>query len=143
MRPQDNSELLHAFPTNLRDDALIAISVLPINPHGVGNFMVRVNDEPVLIPYRVYHDATLVHTDRLTRVQKHLVDGILTRHRDGFVRQNHLARIAGPNSAWVPPFVIQLLGEYEVEILRVIDYPGFRALHFFKELVKDEGRKTG
>jgi len=39
--------------------------------------------------------------------------------------------------------VIQLLGEYEVEILRVIDYPGFRALHFFKELVKDEGRKTG
>jgi hypothetical protein len=121
MRPQDNVELLHAFPTSLRNDALLAISVLPKNPHGVGCFTVRVNGEPLSIPYRVYHDAALIHTEKLTSLQNHLVDCILTRHRDGFVRQTHLTRIVGSNYSWVPPFVVRLLGEYVLEILRIIE----------------------
>jgi len=148
---------------------------------------VRVNGEAVSIPHRVYHDTALIHKDKLSNLQKLLVDCILTRHRDGFVRQEHLIRIVGSNHALVPPFVIQLLGEYVVEILQVIeanlrdldevlyaeflranpdflalteqrvisywdcyyrfsfrkeDYPGFRAMHFFKQLVKGEDRKT-
>ena len=133
------------------------------------------------IPYRFYHDATLIHTYKLSSLQKHLVDCILTRHRDGFVREKHLALVVNSRNTWVPPFVIQLLGEYVIEIIRVIhdnleqldtspyiqflqsnpdflaltekrvysywdcyyrshrreDYIGFRVLHFFKELVKD------
>ncbi len=183
MTRQDNLLLLHAFPTSLRNEAEPAISVLPTNRYGVGNFTVRVNDEAALIPYRVYHDTALIHTDKLTSVQKLLVDCILTRHHDGFVRQKYLARIVRSNYAWIPPFVVQLLGEYVVEILRDIetnlgnldkslyaqflranpeflalteqrvisywdcyyrfscrkeDYPGFRAVHFFKQLVKNE-----
>ena len=183
MTRQDNLLLLHAFPTSLRNEAQPAVSVLPTNPYGAGNFTVRIDDEAVLIPYRVYHDTALIHTDKLTAVQKLMIDCILTRHRDGFVRQKYLCRIVESNYAWVPPFVIQLLGEYVVEILRVIeanlgnpdkslyvqflranldflalteervisywdcyyrfscrkeDYPGFRAVHFFKQLVENE-----
>ncbi len=186
MRPQDNLQLLHAFPTSLRTEALQAIAVLPENPHGVGNFTVRIDDEAVSIPKRVYHDTALIRTDRLTSVQKPLVDCILTRHHDGFVRQDCLARIVSSNHAWIPPFVIQLLGEYVIDILRVIeanlgnldkalytrflhvnpdffalteqrvisywdcyyrfscqkeDYPGFRAVRFFKALIKDDGSR--
>jgi len=188
MTRQDNLLLLHAFPTILRNEAERAILVLPPNLYGVGNFTVRVNNEAVLIPYRVFHDTALIHTDKLTSVQKLVVDCILTRHHDGFVRQSYLARIVRSNHPWIPPFVIQLLGEYVVEILRDIEmnlgnldtalyahflrdnqdflaltdhrvnsywdcyyrfscrkeeYPGFRAIHFFKQLVNAGDRKTG
>jgi hypothetical protein len=184
MTRQDNILLLHAFPTSLRNEAEFAISVLPTNRYGVGNFTVRVNGEAVLIPYRVYHDPASIKTDKLSIRQRNLVDCILTRHHYGFVRQKYLTQITGSNYTWVPPFVIQLLGEYVVEILRVIEanlgnldkalyveflranpdflalteqrvisywdcyyrfscrkeeYPGFRAVHFFKQLVKSEG----
>jgi hypothetical protein len=181
---QDNVLLLRAFPTSLRNEAELAISVLPTNPYGVGNFTVRVNGEAVVIPNRVYYDPGSIKTDKLSILQKNLVACILTRHHDGFVRQKYLAQITDSNFAGVPPFVIQLLGEYVVEILRVIeanlgnldkslyaqflranadflvlteqrvisywdcyyrstcrkeDYPGFRAVHFFKQLVEDKG----
>jgi hypothetical protein len=38
----------------------------------------------------------------------------------GFVRQLHLARIVRLSHNWIPPFVVQLSGEYVVEILNVI-----------------------
>jgi hypothetical protein len=44
----------------------------------------------------------------------------LTRHNEGFVRERHLKKIIGANQEWVPPFVVQLVGEYVIEILDVI-----------------------
>jgi hypothetical protein len=105
----------------MRDDVLVALAVLPENLHEVGRFTVKVEVELVSIPNRVYHDPALIHTDTLGSLQKRLVDCILTRHCDGFVRQKHLARIVASDDAWVPPFVVQLLGEYVIEIIRVID----------------------
>lgn len=112
----------------------------------------------------------------------------MSRNHDGFVRQEYLSRIVASNYTWVPPFVIQLLGEYVVEILRVIeanlgnldralytqflranrnflalteqrifsywdcyyrfscrkeDYPGFRAMIFFKQLANEDGENAG
>ena len=49
-----------------------------------------------------------------------MVDCLLTRHSSGFVRQRHLDRIVGLSHAWIPPFVVQLTGEYVIEILNVI-----------------------
>jgi hypothetical protein len=46
----------------------------------------------------------------------------LTRYHDGFVRQKHLERIIGSENIWIPPFVIQLVGEYVIEILQVVDH---------------------
>lgn len=54
-------------------------------------------------------------------MQKELVDCLLTRHHDGFVRQKHLERIIRSQNVWIPPFVLRLLGEYVIEIFEVID----------------------
>jgi hypothetical protein len=119
--PQDNSELKYAFPSDLHSDALVASEALPKNSYWWNSFKVQVSNEVVSIPYRLYHDAASIKTDKLSSTQKNLVDCILTRHHDGYVRQKYLAQIAGSNHAWVPPFVVQLVGEYVVEILRDIE----------------------
>ena len=121
LRPQDNRDLQFSFPQRLREDVRQAISVLPDNPHGVGTFTVNVNGELVSIPLRVYHDVSLIRTEKLSNLQAELVNCILTRHRDGFVRQRSLSGIINSTNAWIPPFVVQLLGEYVVEIIRVIE----------------------
>jgi len=168
----------------LHNDALIAFETFPKNPYWWNSFTVRVNNEVVSIPYRVYHNPSSIKTNNLSGLQKNLVGCILSRNHDGFVRQEYLSQILGCKYTWVPPFVIQLLGEYVVEILRVIeanlgnldkplyaqflrenpdflalteqrvisywdcyhrfscrkeDFPGFRAVNFFKQLVNSEG----
>jgi len=54
-------------------------------------------------------------------LQKELVDCLLTRNHDGFVRQKHLERIIGSENVWIPPFLIRLVGEYVLEIFDLID----------------------
>ena len=120
-RAETNRDLQHAFPAGLRNDVLGALSTLPYDPRGASRFAVTVNGEAVSIPTRIYHDTTLIHVDKLNSLQRHLLDGLLTRHHDGFTRQKHLARVAGLPYPWGPPFVVQLLGEYVIDIIRVIE----------------------
>jgi hypothetical protein len=79
-----------------------------------------VNGETLSIPYRIYHDPAPIDRTRLTTRQGELLDCLLTRHHNGFVREENLARIIFANNEWIPPFVIQLVGEYVVEILQVV-----------------------
>src|SRR4029077_9774802 len=106
------TELANAFPTAVRKDALIAISELPepfLEAHE--QFSVIVAGEIVSIPSRVYYDPAQIDGLRLTSLQKELVDCLLTRHHNGWVRQKHLERIVRSANFWIPPFVIQLVGE--------------------------------
>jgi len=116
----NNSDLANAFPPSLRDDALKAISILPQPSWNTGAFSVSVSGETVSIPYRVYHDPALIDPSRLTSVQIELVDCLLTRHHSGFIREKHLASILCANHEWVPPFLVQLVGEYVIEILHLV-----------------------
>jgi hypothetical protein len=110
-----------AFPESVRDDAIRVASILPEPLHrSAATFRVIVNAETVAIPYRIYHDPQLIGTDQLSSLQQELLSCLLTRHRSGFVRREHLRRIIGSHHIWVPPFVVQLIGEYVVEIIRVI-----------------------
>ncbi|MES2265095.1 MAG: hypothetical protein V4724_41895 [Pseudomonadota bacterium] len=43
-----------------------------------------------------------------------------TRHYDGFLREQCLRRLLAVEEKWVAPFVIQLLGEYVVEVIHPI-----------------------
>jgi len=63
---------------------------------------------------------TLTRTEGLT-LQEQLLACLLTRHHDGLIREKHLTRIIAVNATWVPPFVVQLLGEYVIEIIRIIE----------------------
>jgi hypothetical protein len=117
---QSNSELVHAFPEALRDDAVLALSAFPENPRPSNTFSATVADQVVALPLRIYHNPAMIDTVPLNSLQKELVDCLLTRHHDGIVRERHLTRIISLNHIWIPPFVIQLVGEYVIEILYVI-----------------------
>lgn len=119
----DNSQLANAFPAAVRSDALIALYQFPEVSKNSNwqTFSVRVAGEVVSIPVRIYHDPSLIDGLRLSRLQRELVDCLLTRHHNGHVRQSYLERIIRSPNVWIPPFVVQLVGEYVIEILQVID----------------------
>jgi len=115
-----NADLIRAFPEALRQDALRVVSSFPEPSSTSERFSVRLRMETVLIPERIYHDLALIDSTPLTPVQVELLDGLLTRHHNGFVREEHLAKIVGSNRSWIPAFVIRLVGEYVIEILHLI-----------------------
>jgi hypothetical protein len=117
-----NIELANAFPAAVRGEALIALSHFPEPRIAFSSqFSVRVAAENVLIPDRIYDEPSLIYGYTLTDLQRELIDCLFTRHNNGYVRQSHLERIILSPNIWIPPFVIQLVGEYVVEILHVID----------------------
>lgn len=115
-----NPDLVNAFPSALRGDALKLISVLPDPLTTANSFSVVVGKDTVWIPYRIYHDPSQIDLDSLTQTQKELLACLLTRHHSGFVRGENLAKILDFHHEWLPPFVVQLVGEYVIEIIRSI-----------------------
>jgi hypothetical protein len=117
---QNNADLMLAFPQAVRTDALEGIARLPQTRLSWTTVPLFVGGEAVAIPYRIYHNPARVNRTLLTHLQNEILDCLLTRHHSGYVREEYLRRVIGCNHPWVPPFVVQLLGEYVIEILRVI-----------------------
>ncbi len=119
MKPMSdaNLDLVSAFPAELRDDALKVVSALPKPPHTAHSFSVEIGEDTVMISYRIYHDPAQIDSSSLSRTQCELLGCLLTRHHSGFVRAENLTKILGTNHEWVPPFILQLVGEYVVEII--------------------------
>ena len=116
-----NAGHVAAFPTALREHVLAALEAFPEpGQPAAGEFSVKVVGELVTIPYRLYHSPGQIKTEHLTDLEKEIIDCLLTRHHDGFLRQQHLSRIIRSGNPWVTPFVVQLLGEYSIEIIGVI-----------------------
>jgi hypothetical protein len=116
----NNLDLARAFPESLRDDAIKLAATLPQPSYSSRTFSVLVGSETVFIPYRIYHDPGLIDLTKPTPIQTTLLDCLLTRHHDGFVREKHLTKILNLNDQWIPPFVVQLVGEYVIEIIQTI-----------------------
>jgi hypothetical protein len=116
----NSTDLAKAFPVGVQSDALLAFSKLPVTRLLGEDFSVRVGNEVLTLPRRIYNDPELIRFDQLTLLQRELIDCLLTRHNDGLVREQHLTRIIHSRNSWVPPFVVQLVGEYVIEILRVV-----------------------
>ncbi|MFW6692279.1 hypothetical protein [Streptomyces sp. MAR4 CNX-425] len=115
-------DLVAAFPHQLAKDVRAVSAVMPtarIAP--VSPFSVEVGGQAVAIPYRIYQDEPPVDVVRtLTAVRQTILHCLYSRHSDGLVRQRHVERIAGSDEPWVVPFVVQLAGEYVLEILECI-----------------------
>ena len=89
-----NAGLVAAFPTALRKHVLAALETFPEPEHPAAReFPVKIHDELVTIPYRLYHSPSQIKTEHITAPEREIVDCLLTRHHDGFVRQQHLERI--------------------------------------------------
>lgn len=109
------------FPSRLR--ATVRETVGRVDDEGSlpprGAIRVNVDGETLRIPYRLYYDAA-----RLRRAIRdtHGVDKLVlaclgTRHHDGRVRQECLAQILGSPDTWLTPYIVQLAGEYVIEIV--------------------------
>ncbi len=84
-------------------------------------FVVSVGGEALSIPYRIYNldtpddtspgDATLAEVIRWC---------YYSRHQSGYVRQRCMRHLLARSEPWVVPFVVQLIGEYVIEIIEEI-----------------------
>lgn len=90
-----------------------------LNRHSSEAFGLSVRDEVISIPSRIYTPEPLVAL--LCAGRPSIRDGLLTRHHNGFVRAGAVGRLLATGKAWSIPFIVQLVGEYVVEILDQID----------------------
>ncbi|MEW2314072.1 hypothetical protein [Streptomyces bauhiniae] len=124
MQPLSDSgdPLVTAFPVELAEDAQAVLAIMPAPRLRPANpFSVVVSGQRVSIPGRLYNDEPLAEAvASLSSRQRQLLHCLYSRHHDGMVRQRHLAEVVGSADPWIVPFVVQLVGEYVVEILVVI-----------------------
>ena len=77
-------------------------------------------EDVVVIPYRLY-DAEPVSAGPLLVGDEALVLAcVLSRNHDGHARQRAVERMLASSEDWVVPYVVQLVGEYVVEIMATI-----------------------
>jgi hypothetical protein len=106
----------------LRADVDASLSVMPPAEHRTveSDRRVRIGSEEVAILGRIYHPEPSQGLSDLTRLQKTILSSLYTRHHDGFVRERHVRQILEADHPWVPAFVLQLLGEYVVQIAETV-----------------------
>lgn len=121
-----------AFPSALRLDVEVVLGALPLRPNlpsGDNLGTVVVQGESLRIPSRVYlPEPEPLQLRALTANQQLIVHCLFTRHHDGHVRERMLRRALPHCTAWTVPFFVQLLGEYVVEIVDVLE-KGIRPEH--------------
>jgi hypothetical protein len=119
------ARVVEAFPAACaRDVAVVFATLSPAthepSSHDVAPIALR--GESVRIPARVYFPEPSPGKLRLLTASERLVAQCLfTRHHDGFVREPMVKPLLLQNAFWTVPFVVQLLGEYVIEIVRVIE----------------------
>jgi hypothetical protein len=109
--------LENAFPTCVRGPVQRVVARLPVSPFDLGTFAVRVDGEELQIPQRIYPEPPVDVAASFEGLERDVFACLYTRHHDGYVRQRHLRTIINLTHSWVAPFVVQLVGEYVVEIL--------------------------
>ncbi|KQV48479.1 hypothetical protein ASC95_21355 [Pelomonas sp. Root1217] len=85
-------------------------------------------------PYRVYYPPGELRSviARSTGDEKTLALSLGTRHWDGYVREECVRQLFAVDRPWIVPFVVELIGEYVVEIVEVIAaaFPKMNAAQF-------------
>lgn len=109
-----------AFPSRLRSavrEAVASVTFGEWHPPSHA-FIVNMEGEALRIPYRVYYDPDLLRGQlRDFQAAARLILLCLgTRHYDGYLRQECLRELVKNEAPWLTPYVLQLAGEYVVEI---------------------------
>jgi hypothetical protein len=115
------SPLITAFPEALRSDVSVVADLIGGGKATDRGLPVVVRGELLNIPYRIYEDPDETRLACLNETQAIVYSCLLTRHHDGHVRQRQVERLVASSEAWVAPFVMQLCGEYVMEILNVVE----------------------
>ncbi|MBD0669279.1 hypothetical protein BU198_34300 [Streptomyces sp. CBMA156] len=111
-----------AFPGPLADDVRVVLAAMGTSRlKPAAPFPVDVQGRLLAIPTRLYNDEPSADAlESLSPRQLTILHCLYTRHHDGRIRRRHLECVVGSAQPWVVPYVVQLAGEYVVEILVVI-----------------------
>lgn len=123
IKKSEDEMVLLAFPKSLKKDLFELMRRISVHTlHSTTwTFPVQLNAELISIPVRIYwEEHRLMEPRDLTEIQKTALSCLLTRHHNGFVREKHLKLIIDSKHYWVQPFIIQLIGEYVIEIIQHI-----------------------
>jgi hypothetical protein len=116
-RPLD---LSLAFPAALRPTAT-ALSAGWDPERKLYSHTVTFEGEQLTIPTRVYFDPNLLwQSQDRSQLQQGVAWCLGTRHHSGYVREGCLRKMLAAPQPWMAPFIVQLIGEYVVEIVQPI-----------------------
>lgn len=124
---EDERRWRAAFPTRLRPLVDEVLSTLPPNMHPLSEGDVDagrglwVDGQSIRIPMRQYLRVRRPDAKSLQAVEGTVRACIYSRHHDGTVRHNWLPVLLNRPLDWVAPYLVQLAGEYVVEIAHDID----------------------
>ena len=145
-RPGENEiSEVHAFPADLTECVKNSVQLIApgeIHAPMETNISVRIDEKLLHIPYRVYYEKQRILKSIDSPGEIGLVALCLgTRHYDGFIREKCLRRLLAFDENWTTPFVVQLLGEYVIEIIqpiheRFIEGIEKKYIDFFRQNVK-------
>tara|TARA_B110001454_G_scaffold106457_1_gene100166 strand:+ start:633 stop:1196 length:564 start_codon:yes stop_codon:yes gene_type:complete len=123
MKKVDIVNFKNAFPRFLSQDVIIVeglIAKCRTDHQPAGNISktpLWIENEELNIPFRVYSEQLSdSQIGNLTYEQRRIYWCIYSRHHNGHVREKCLRKLIEIPSAYSAPFVLQLLGEYVVEI---------------------------
>jgi len=132
----------NAFPSAIHRDVEMALTCMPVSewPPSLNDIgPVEINEEQLRIPFRFYSsDPDSSCLQRLNERQRLILNAIYTRHSSGYIRERCVKPLLFSDEVWIPPFVIQLLGEYVLEIIQVLAehlavFPASPYLRFARE----------
>lgn len=116
-------KLSNRFPIYLSEDVKIIESTLDLSSKhkSYEPFKIIFEKNSLSIPARIYTDeGQLGKLKKLSPIQKEMVFCFFSRHHDGFVREKCLKEFVTSNNSFTVPYILQLLGEYVIEIIEVI-----------------------
>lgn len=109
-----------AFPKEIRESINILLSKFKIETEhtSLGSDLFIIKGEEVSIPQRIYYKAPDLNSlAAYTAIEKDIINGLFSRHFDGYIRQKALQNLLASDNYWVTPYIVQIMGEYVIEIL--------------------------
>ena len=119
------NSVLEAFPESISEDVIEALDALDGSSHEphIHDGLHRVVDNHTLVlPSRVYFSGVREHKIKsLSSQQRQIVAALMTRHHSGYRRESWGRELCRSPSMWATPFVVDLLGDYVLEILVMLE----------------------
>ena len=115
-------KLKNAFPKQLMSDINFLASKINAKSEHLAHwgYEIYIEGENIEIPSRIYWDESKLKVNGLNDSHKMIIACILTRHNNGYVREKNLEKLIVSDQYWTIPYIIQLLGEYVIELLELV-----------------------
>jgi len=115
--------LKSSFPKTLEFEVESLFSVITVHYKcsAYWGYEIILKENNLEIPSRIYWEEHRLREPRdLSPISRTILACILTRHHNGYIREKYLLYIISSNEYWITPYLIQILGEYVIELLHFV-----------------------